>query len=78
ALSRQAGATLRLVIEPAPGAQSPARHDEQRDAERQRAAEQAIDADPAVRALKEKFGATVRAGSVQPTVQGGNGNGAGK
>ncbi|MGH8442682.1 MAG: hypothetical protein ACRETF_07240, partial [Nevskiaceae bacterium] len=62
----------------APGAQSPARQDEQRDAERQRAAEQAIDGDPTVRALKEKFGATVRAGSVQSTAERGNGNGAGK
>ena len=76
ALSKQAGAALRVQIELAPGAKSPARLDEQREAERQRAAEQAIDGDPTVRALKEKFGATVRAGSVQPAARGGNGNGA--
>ncbi|MGH8481125.1 MAG: DNA polymerase III subunit gamma/tau C-terminal domain-containing protein, partial [Nevskiaceae bacterium] len=79
ALARQFGAAVRLRIELTPGAgQTPAKLDEQRAAERQRAAEQAIDADPTVRALKEKFGATVRAGSVQSTVQGGNGNGAAK
>jgi len=80
ALARQSGEKLRVAIEVLPvPAQSPARLDEQREAERQRVAEQAIETDPAVRALKEKFGATVRAGSVQPAVQGGgNGNGATK
>jgi DNA polymerase-3 subunit gamma/tau len=34
--------------------------------DRQRAAEQAIEADPAVRAMREVFGATVRPGSVRP------------
>lgn len=78
ALARQLGTPVKLAIEVAPpGGQSPARLDELRDLERQRAAEAAIDQDPAVRALKEKFGATVRAGSVQPA-PGGNGNGASK
>jgi DNA polymerase-3 subunit gamma/tau len=78
ALARALGGAVRLTIELAPGrGQTPARLGELREAERQRAAEQAIDADPTVRALKEKFGATVRAGSVQPA-QGGNGNGAAK
>ena len=34
--------------------------------DRQRAAEQSIDSDPAVRAMREVFGATVRPGSVKP------------
>jgi DNA polymerase-3 subunit gamma/tau len=75
ALGRALGGAIRLSIEPAADvAQTPQRQDERREAERQRAAEQAIDTDPTVRALKEKFGATVRAGSVTPT----NGNGATK
>jgi DNA polymerase-3 subunit gamma/tau len=79
ALARELGGAVKLSIELTPaGAQTPARLEEQREVERQRAAEQAIDADPTVRALKEKFGATVRAGSVQPTGGGGNGNGATK
>jgi DNA polymerase-3 subunit gamma/tau len=81
ALARALGGPLRLAIDLTQDAgPTPARLDEQRELERQRAAEQAIDADPTVRALKEKFGATVRAGSVQPSAQGGarggNGNGA--
>jgi DNA polymerase-3 subunit gamma/tau len=73
ALSRQCGEALRVAIEVAAGGlQTPARQDQQRDSERQLAAERAIESDPAVRALKEKFGATVRAGSVTPA---GNGNG---
>jgi len=75
ALSRQAGEALRVTIElSAGGGLTPARQDQQRESERQLAAERAIESDPAVRALKEKFGATVRAGSVQPAVPG-NGNG---
>jgi DNA polymerase-3 subunit gamma/tau len=34
--------------------------------DRQRAAEQSIEADPAVRAMREVFGATVKPGSVRP------------
>ena len=34
--------------------------------DRQRAAEESIDCDPAVRAMREVFGATVRPGSVKP------------
>jgi DNA polymerase-3 subunit gamma/tau len=82
ALARALGAPVTLTIEPMQAVGlTPARLDDQREAERLRAAEQAIDSDPTVRALKEKFGATVRAGSVQPNangVPGGNGNGASK
>jgi len=79
AFARALGAAVKLTIELAPpSGQSPARLDELRDLERQRAAEASIDQDPAVRALKEKFGATVRAGSVQPAAPGSNGNGASK
>jgi len=67
ALSRQLGEPVRVQVELAQAAgATPARLDEQRELERQRAAESAIEADPLVRSLKEKLGATVRAGSVQP------------
>jgi DNA polymerase-3 subunit gamma/tau len=76
ALSRQLGEALRVQIELAQApAATPARLDEQREADRLRAAESAIETDPMVRALKEKLGATVRAGSVQPVDRN---NGAGK
>jgi DNA polymerase III subunit gamma/tau len=77
ALARELNEPLRVLIElaAAPVGPTPARLDEERDADRQRAAESAIDADPMVRALKEKLGATVRAGSVQPVEPN---NGAGK
>ena len=67
ALGQQLGEPVRVQIELAQAAAvTPARLDEQREVERLRAAESAIEADPTVRALKEKLGATVRAGSVQP------------
>jgi DNA polymerase-3 subunit gamma/tau len=67
ALGQQLGEPVRVQIELAQAAGlTPARLDEQRELERQRAAETAIEADPTVRALKERLGATVRAGSVQP------------
>jgi DNA polymerase III subunit gamma/tau len=76
ALARQLGAAVKVMIEVVQAAgTTPARLDEQRDLERQRAAETSIETDPTVRALKEKFGATVRAGSVQPASPGSNGNG---
>jgi DNA polymerase III subunit gamma/tau len=76
ALSRQLGEAVRVQIDLAQSpVATPARLDEQRELERQRAAEVAIEADPTVRALKEKLGATVRAGSVQPID---HSNGAGK
>ena len=69
ALARAHGA-LKLKIEVgAATTATPAQQDEAANSERQRAAQVAIDEDPTVRALKEKFGATVRSGSVQP-VQG--------
>ncbi|HUR40115.1 MAG TPA: DNA polymerase III subunit gamma/tau C-terminal domain-containing protein, partial [Verrucomicrobiae bacterium] len=75
ALSRQLGEPIELRIEPAanPG-MTPAKADEQKEIDRQRAAESAIEADPMVQALKDKLGAKVRAGSVQPV----DSNGAGK
>ena len=76
ALAKQLNEAVRVQIEVgAAGGLTPARLDEQRETDRQRAAESAIEADPTVRALKEKLGATVRAGSVQPVNQN---DGAGK
>ncbi|HUP92114.1 MAG TPA: DNA polymerase III subunit gamma/tau [Solimonas sp.] len=66
-LAAQLGADVRLQIEVAaePVAATPALLDQQRDVERQKAAEAAIEADPAVRAFKDLLGATVRPGSVR-------------
>jgi DNA polymerase III subunit gamma/tau len=69
ALSQHYGETIRLEITQAeaPGEIfTPARRDALVAEDRQRAAEQAIDSDPAVRAMREVFGATVRPGSVKP------------
>ncbi|MGB7903672.1 MAG: DNA polymerase III subunit gamma/tau [Steroidobacteraceae bacterium] len=69
ALSQHYGETIRLEITQAeaPGEIfTPARRDAVAAEDRQRAAEQAIDGDPAVRAMREVFGATVRPGSVKP------------
>ena len=69
ALSQQAGAPRRLVIEVASTEEnplSPAQLEQQRAKERQRQAQVALDEDAVVRAFKEQFGATVRPGSIQP------------
>ncbi len=69
ALSQHYGETIRLEITQAatPGEIfTPARRDALAAEDRQRAAEQSIDSDPAVRAMREVFGATVRPGSVKP------------
>ena len=67
ALSQHYGRDLRLEIALADQAVvTPARQQAQAADERLRAAEQAIEADPAVRAMREVFGATVQPGSVKP------------
>ena len=69
ALSQHYGEAIRLEITQAeaPGdIVTPARRDAIAAEDRQRAAEQSIDSDPAVRAMREVFGATVRPGSVKP------------
>ena len=68
ALSQQLGTGIRLQIELAMDAAtaSPAQLDQQRASDRQRAAESAIDNDPAVRAFKDMFGASVKPGSIRP------------
>jgi DNA polymerase-3 subunit gamma/tau len=69
ALSQHYGETIRLEITQAeaPGEiLTPAKRDALATEDRQRAAEQSIDSDPAVRAMREVFGATVRPGSVKP------------
>jgi DNA polymerase-3 subunit gamma/tau len=45
---------------------TPAKREALANEDRQRAAEQSIDSDPAVRQMREVFGATVRPGSVKP------------
>ena len=67
ALSQHFGQPIRLEIaEGEPSLMTPARHQAIAADDRQRAAEQAIDADPAVLAMREVFGATVKPGSVKP------------
>jgi DNA polymerase-3 subunit gamma/tau len=73
ALAAHFGETIRLEIVVAspsapsePGLLTPARREALAADDRQRAAEQSIDSDPAVRAMRETFGATVRPGSVKP------------
>jgi len=69
ALSQHYGETIRLEITQAeaPGEIfTPARRDALAAEDRQRSAEQSIDSDPAVRAMREVFGAKVRPGSVKP------------
>ena len=67
ALSEQLGRPLRIEISVSDAAEdTPARRQAQASDERLRAAEEAIEADPAVRAMREVFGATVQPGSVKP------------
>ncbi len=67
ALSDQQGRAVRLEISLSDTAEdTPARRQAQVSDERLRAAEEAIEADPAVRAMREVFGATVQPGSVKP------------
>ena len=69
ALSQYFGETVRLEITQAEAPDeilTPARRDALAADDRQRAAEAAIESDPAVRAMRDVFGATVRPGSVKP------------
>ena len=67
ALTQHFGHATRIEISVGDAAEAtPARQRAQLADERLRAAEQAIDADPAVRAMREVFGATVQPGSVKP------------
>jgi DNA polymerase-3 subunit gamma/tau len=67
ALAQHFGQAVRLEISVADETVvTPARQQAQAADERLKAAEQAIDDDPAVRAMREVFGATVQPGSVKP------------
>jgi DNA polymerase-3 subunit gamma/tau len=67
ALEKHYGASVRLDIAVSDGVEvTPARLQAQAADERQKAAEQAIESDANVRALREIFGATVVPGSVKP------------
>ncbi|SFF33632.1 DNA polymerase-3 subunit gamma/tau [Fontimonas thermophila] len=69
ALAVQLGMPIRLQIDIAEAeaaVESPAQLAQRRERERQQEAEAAILADPVVRALREQFGAQVRAGSIHP------------
>jgi DNA polymerase-3 subunit gamma/tau len=67
ALEQHFGEPLRLEIAVSDAVEvTPARQQAQAADERQKAAEQAIEADANVRAMREVFGATVQPGSVKP------------
>jgi DNA polymerase-3 subunit gamma/tau len=67
ALAKHFGEPVRLEIMVSDAVEvTPARQQAQAADERQKAAEQAIDADANVRALRDVFGATVQPGSVRP------------
>ncbi|HEY8507777.1 MAG TPA: DNA polymerase III subunit gamma/tau C-terminal domain-containing protein, partial [Steroidobacteraceae bacterium] len=68
ALSRYYGETVRLEIEAQlpPGAETPAQAEQRALAEQTDSARQALEADPGLRALRERFGATVVPDSVRP------------
>jgi DNA polymerase-3 subunit gamma/tau len=67
ALSRHYGEAVRLSIATSDAEEpTPARAKAQAADERQRSAEQAIESDANVRALRDVFGATVQPGSVKP------------
>ena len=67
ALEKHYGEPVRLEIAVSDAVEvTPARQQAQAADERQKAAEQAIDADANVRAMRDVFGATVQPGSVRP------------
>jgi DNA polymerase-3 subunit gamma/tau len=67
ALSTHFGRTMRLDIALSDTAEpTPARQQQAASDERIKAAQLAIESDPAVRAMRDIFGATVQPGSVKP------------
>ncbi|MGI0736739.1 DNA polymerase III subunit gamma/tau [Pseudomonas aeruginosa] len=67
ALNQHLGRTLKLEVTlQKPEQETPAQAATRRRAERQRAAEASIDADPLVRQLREQFAAVVRDGTIEP------------
>lgn len=67
ALNQYYGRTLQLDIElQAPQQETPAQAASRRRGERQRAAEQSIQADPVVQQLMQQFAAVIRDGTIEP------------
>jgi DNA polymerase-3 subunit gamma/tau len=67
ALSKYLGESVRIEFESVmPGLETPAQAAERTTVEEFDSARQALEADPAVRALREKFGATLLPDSVRP------------
>jgi DNA polymerase III subunit gamma/tau len=67
ALSKYLGDTVRIEFESVlPGLETPAQAEQRATVEEFDSARQALEADPAVRALREKFGATLLPDSVRP------------
>ncbi len=68
ALARQSGKTLKVAIEVAaqPIDETPAQRELQQKSARAADAQAAIEKDPVIQMFKERFGATVRPGSIEP------------
>lgn len=67
ALSRHFGETVRIEFETPPaGLETPAQAEQRAEVEQLDAARQSLEADPAVQALRETFGATLVPESVRP------------
>ena len=67
ALNQYHGRTLQLeIVLQKPEQETPAQAAQRRRAERQRAAEQSIHADPLVRQLMQQFAAVIREGTIEP------------
>ena len=67
ALNQYHGRTLQLDIElQTPQQETPAQAAARRRGERQRAAEQSIQADPVVQQLMQQFAAVIRDGTIEP------------
>ncbi|WP_448132018.1 DNA polymerase III subunit gamma/tau [Stutzerimonas chloritidismutans] len=67
ALNQYHGRTLQLeIVLQKPEQETPAQAAQRRRAERQRAAEQSIHADPVVRQLMQQFAAVIREGTIEP------------
>ncbi|RCL59102.1 MAG: DNA polymerase III subunit gamma/tau, partial [Pseudomonas sp.] len=67
ALNQYHGRTLQLdIVLQKPEQETPAQAAQRRRAERQRAAEQSIHADPLVQQLMQQFAAVIREGTIEP------------
>jgi DNA polymerase-3 subunit gamma/tau len=68
ALSKYLGGAVKIeFVEGSPAVETPSQHGERRNAEALDAARRALEEDPTVREMKQRFGATLHPESVRPT-----------